>query len=293
MVRLHSTIALLALLGSIAMTGCNSFGRKQADAGNPASRARSDLKNPSAVFLAYGRMQERQGLLTEARESYGFVLKEKPESRDAMLGMARLDQLAGRSTEAEQRYQQVAEVHPNDPVVLEAIGQFLATEDRWDEAVPQLRQAAALAPDQAGTRFNLAIALAHTGAIEPARKEFQSTVGVATAHYNLGHILMEAGRHREAERELIAAIAANPDLEEAQTLLGELRGRANPDYRLVGSDSRQDAPRHEHAHAQRTTGPAARTSSWSPEERPTARKPQSGPQLTAAQREQLRNQSGY
>ncbi len=325
MPRLHRSIALAALLGACSAVGCNSLRTAASPQKAPETpvakvsekkseefqKAASKLENPSAVFLAYARMQERQGMVAQARQSYGFVLREQPDSRDAMLGLARLDQLADRHQEAEQRFQQVAQLHRDDATAQEALGQFYASRQRWNEAIPVLRRAANLAPDATSIRYNLGVSLAHAGDVEAARSHFVSTVGRAAAHYNLGHILMEEGRFEASERELIAAIQANPELEEAQTLLGELRAQRGDTQIASGGRTPSLAIRQTAAAAPRhPTRPTAvrdaqyrRPRTASPNEQfeplpswvPGARqlRPTGEGELSAAQREQLRNQSGY
>lgn len=184
--------------------------------------SRRSLTNPGRTHLAYARLQESWGNLDEARQSYRFVLGEDPRSVDAILGLARIDQLAGRTQEAEKGFQKALKINPRDPVVLAAAGEFYAAQKNWREAVRYLHEATQSAPHDTNYQFQLAVALARSGNIDHARPHFAWAVGDAEAHYNIGHILFEQGRFDEAERELSRAVAIKPELQQAQHLLDEL-----------------------------------------------------------------------
>ena len=104
----------------VALTGCASSGSRW----NPFARkddretavARKKLKDPHKLDLAYAKWQEQIGNVTEARERYQRVLHDEPHSIPAMLGLARLDQLAGHLAEAEQAYRKTLKSAPNDPL---------------------------------------------------------------------------------------------------------------------------------------------------------------------------------
>lgn len=182
-----------------------------------------EIKNPGKLHLKYAQWRERVGDLVEARESYELALNDNPKSTDAILGLARLDQLNNRTYEAEQRYLSVLKIKPNDPVVLDAVGQFYASQERWDKATSYLTQAVQAAPRETSHRFNLAVALAKSGRINEAMPHFSQTVGDAEAHYNVGYILSQRNDLVGAERHLLQAVVARPDLAQAQQMLDDVR----------------------------------------------------------------------
>jgi tetratricopeptide (TPR) repeat protein len=232
-----------------ASSGWNPFAsREKVDAKLPQltakdeeqfADAKEDLKDPIGLYLPLARLQESDGRLEEARRSYAFVLREDPRSKDGLLGLARLDQLAGRTLDAEERFQQVANAHPNDPHVVDALGQFYAAEQRWPEAARTLDRAARLDPEDATIQFHVAVATARTGDVDRARSHFARAVGPAEAHYNLGYVLFDEGRLDEAEREFIAAITKQPGLEQAQVMLGELRAERDEQLQLAQAASEE------------------------------------------------------
>jgi Tfp pilus assembly protein PilF len=210
----------------------------------PARLMRTDdkpkLKNPGKLHLAYARWQEQLGNIVEARESYELALGDDPKSIDAVLGLARLDQLNGRTAEAEQRYLKVLKLKPNDPNVLDAVGQFYASQERWNEAIGMLKQAMLIAPQATTYRYDLAVVLARSGRITESLPHFSRTVGDAEAHYNIGYILYEQGDLGSAERQFQQALLARPNLAEAQRMYDVVR--RDQAQRQMFADNRPPAP---------------------------------------------------
>lgn len=181
------------------------------------------LKQPVKTLVAAGKFQEHIGNVTGARESYELALGEDPKSADAVLGLARLDQLAGRHQEAEQGYRKAQKMHPNDPEILDSVGQFYASQERWTEAAATLTRAMQAAPEEKTIRHHLAISLARSGNTMAAMPHFARAVGDAEAHYNIGLILFEQGKVDDAQQQFLQAVIKRPDLEQAQYWLDEIR----------------------------------------------------------------------
>jgi tetratricopeptide (TPR) repeat protein len=218
------------LTASAALVGCttdhgtdNSPGAFAWHVHAGAPEDRDDLKNPTRLDLTYAQWQEQIGNLPAAEESYRRVLEERPDSVDAMIGLARLEQLAGRPESAERAYALAARSAPGNAQVLDALGQFYASEGRWQEAVKTHSLATQAAPANAVYRQHYAIALARSGKTGESLAHFKQAVGEAEGHYNLGYILYEQGRTELAEREFLQAVTLRPDLAAAQTMLDELR----------------------------------------------------------------------
>lgn len=221
-----------ALLFTLALVGCRSSGPMEPmsnlasrwmPGGPSGSTASSELKNPKNTHFWYARWQESIGNFEEARKSYQVVLGEDKKSVDAVIGLARIDQLSGRTREAEMGFEKALRMKPGEPKVLDAVGQFYASEKRWSEAVAKLNEAMLADPLKPEYQHHLAVALARSGNVEAAMPHFVKTVGDAQAHYNIGFILKEQGRLAEAEARLEQAVALEPELTEAQTLLTELK----------------------------------------------------------------------
>lgn len=211
----------------------NLWARWSPSSTRPAlSDAAKQLKHPTKVYLKYAEWQEEIGKLVEARKSYELVLGQNPKSVDAILGLARLDHLAGRVSQAEQGYLKAVRLKPNDPGVLDALGEFYVAEERWDQAIDVLNSAVLLSPDHSGYRYHLAVALAESGDVEGAIPHFARTVGEAEAHYNVGYILYEQGHKAAAKQQFQQALLKNPQLAQAQAMLDEL-GQSEDEQSLM------------------------------------------------------------
>jgi tetratricopeptide (TPR) repeat protein len=96
---------------------------------------------------------------------------------------------------------------------------------QWSDAVVSLRQALALAPDNAFTHLNLGTALFETGNSTAALEEFQAATrlspGLAKAHYGAGIVFEAASRDREAIASFTKAVDADPAAIEARMSLAD------------------------------------------------------------------------
>lgn len=179
--------------------------------------------NPVKVYLAYATWHEQSGNYQEARESYVKVLEKDRKNTDAMLGLARIDRVYGRETEADQQLKKALKYHPKDPKVLVAIGQVHASRHEWPEALEKMRMAHDLSPYDTVYDYHLAVVEARSGEIAPAIEHFTRSVGQAEAHFNIAVILNEKGDKTEAEAHLIKALKLKPELKQAQAVLASIR----------------------------------------------------------------------
>jgi Tfp pilus assembly protein PilF len=241
----YAGILTTGLLISFSLCGCASWssgltGHKHT--GNAALIAEKSkrLKDPAKLRLKYAQWQESIGDLTEAKDSYEFVLGEKPKSTDALLGMARIDLFTGRVNEAEQGFKKVLNLYPKNPQVLDAVGQFYSTQERWADSVELLTRASNAAPTDKTIRHHLGVALTKSGDPQAAIPHFSQTVGEAESHYNVGLILYELGKIDESEQFLVQAVTMKPDFQQAADWLAEIRH--NKGVKLVMAPTHQQLP---------------------------------------------------
>lgn len=183
-----------------------------------------ELGNGGRLHLKYAQWREDVGDLAEARESYGFALDENPESIDALIGLARVDQLSGRVDDAEAGYQAALKLRPDSAQAQHALGQFYSAQSRWQDALPLLQAAAQTEPDTKQYQQDLGIALVQNGHKDVAVLTFQRALSPAEAHYNVAYLLNENGQQTDAIEHLHQALKIDADLPPAQRLLAELTG---------------------------------------------------------------------
>lgn len=277
---------------SLTFAGCaapSGGGPTAALSQNKAPSTTKQLKNPKRLHLAHAKWQEQIGNAKAARESYEFVLDKDKKSVDAIVGLARLDQLAGRTDEAERGFLKALEIQPDSPTALSSAGQFYATHEQWEPAIKMLQAAVAAAPQDSAYEHQLAIVLARSGDIPGAREHFVRSVGDAESHYNIGYILKESGKLAAAEQEFMQALVKKPDLEEAQLLLEEIRQERQQGIALAANAS---TPGLSQAAVQTAYNPAGGT--LPPQAPPFAghRQPQSAQNGVAAHQQPHAPQSG-
>ncbi len=239
MTRFTILILMLGILTGCATSssGWPSFAKRGEDT-RQAKANRKKLKDPSKLDLAYAKWQEQLGNTTEARERYQRVLHDEPQSIEALLGLARMDQFAGRTAEAEQGFRKALKSSPNDPIVLDAFGQFYAAQEKWPQAIDILKQGVQIAPNDDTIRFHLAVATAKSGDLVTAKPLFVNSVGEAEAEYNLGLILHDQGKLDLAEQHFVQAVLKKPTLEQAQYWLSEIRVEKETKNVLAGTNNR-------------------------------------------------------
>lgn len=178
-------------------------------------RKYDDLKDPASLQVAYGKWQEQIGQHNEARSSYEKALKTNPKSTDAIIGLARLDQLSERFTQAEKGYQKAVTDSPQSTVALEALGLYYVSQKRYTEAIPCLQKAVQIDPLNKTYHYDLAIAYAGNNQHDVALTEMTKAVGEAVALYNIGYLLNEKGMQQEGNRYIQMALQKDPKLQPA------------------------------------------------------------------------------
>ncbi len=256
---LHKSLCLTAALIVFGLTGCASTGGgamtqvwqqvKTPFKGSMFAKT-DDLKNPTKTHLSYAKYKEETGELDEAQKSYEEVLKTSPKSIDAIVGLALIDQLAGRNFQAQKGYQKALQLNPNNPQALDAMGQFYASKGRWDNAVDLLTQAMLAGPNEPLYKFHLAVAKTKQGDVQGAIPLFTKTVGEAEGHFNIGRILLSDGKIAGAGQQFNLAYTKKPSLVEAKQLLQELKDQYPNEIQLAGatrSNARYEQERNQRA----------------------------------------------
>lgn len=203
-------------------------GKKSADSG-----ISPHLKLASATFL------EQRGARDEARQRYEELLAADTKSTDAVLGLARLDQVGGRAVEAEAGFQRAVRMENGSGRTLDALGQFYVDQKRWNDAISTIQKATLAAPNEKSYQFHYAIALAKSGQINESIPIFRTILEPAAVHYNIGVILHDRGDLVASEEQFTLALLENPRLQPAQQWLTDVRRER--ELQLVSANHRQQS----------------------------------------------------
>ncbi len=164
----------------------------------------------------------------QARKAFQQALGLDPSNRKAMFGLARVCDKEGDYATAEAGYREILKAAPNDAQVWYELGMCQARQRNWDQAVEALQRANQLSRSNPTYSSHLGWALARSGQYDAALAHFRRTVGLAKANYNLALMMDHLGYSDVCRRYLIAALNADPNLEEARSLLESLQPVSTP-----------------------------------------------------------------
>ncbi len=259
--RLACVGALLAACSGCMNSGAKAIGENPLTAwmrpkprleGPPPVQVPDKLVDERDLSIKYARWMVETGRLKEASEKYHSVLKKNPKDVEAIIGLAKIDDLTGRSAEAEAGYLRAVQISPDAAVPQCALGEYFASQKRWSEAIDCYNRAVLADPIDRKARFELAKALVHNGDVDGALPHFIRTVGDAEAHFNTALILKDEGQLREAEEQLRIAVAKKPELTQARLLLAEI---ARPQRRSITHDSEFQRASHAELMGSPASGP--------------------------------------
>jgi tetratricopeptide (TPR) repeat protein len=120
-----------------------------------------DASIPARLWLAEQAMDGRR--LADANVEIGRVLAVNPDQVDAISLQAAIAAIEDRTADADQLANRVLALRPGSGAVYRVIGQQLAGHYRFEEAVAQLRKAAAIEPDDPRTQAALGMHLLRVG----------------------------------------------------------------------------------------------------------------------------------
>ncbi len=192
-----------------------------------------------SIKRAQGHYEEGLADLDKDRQksfvSFQQAVKENPKHRDAHYSIAHIYAEQGKLPLAEQELREVLRIDPDFPEAYNYLGDVLAGQDRWQEAIRAYRKALGnrlyTTPDVAW--FNLGLALVHEGEMEGATQAFEDALLVSPPNVPRARVLLELGRAyyrlsfdhkaREALKRVTVLDKGGPYAGEADKLLERLR----------------------------------------------------------------------
>lgn len=190
------------------------------------------------LYTAAARLSQQNGRFKEAMDQYNRALEIDGQNRNALIGLARLNQRAERDDEALRLYQQANTHHPNDPVILNDLGLCYARRGETNAAVSALAGASKAAPDRGMYMNNLASVLVEAGRSDEATSHLTQIQGPANANYTVGYLLDRKGNREAASQYLRRALKLDPTMHNAAALL-----RKTSPQTTVAAKPKQSQPR--------------------------------------------------
>ena len=157
-------------------------------------------------------------------------LRKYPNEFSSHFNLASVLQTQNRVPEAIEHYQAALSIRP-DALALNSLGTAWQQLDRLPDAVECYEKALRLRPDYPDAHYNLGILLLRAGRAAAAVTHFEQVLRArpadADAHNDLGSALFMEGRVREAATEFRTALRLNPDHQNARDnlALAEERGK--------------------------------------------------------------------
>ncbi len=173
-----------------------------------------DVEARVRLAAAYGRL----GRLDTARDELGTVLSGDPGHPDALLALATMERLAGRTEAALEAYRRLIASDGSNEDLARAhfeAGSLLLEEERFEAAIGHLEEAAKRMPGIADVRLALASAQGRSGRFGEAAEQYGALIerapDLAEAHFGRALALLLAERDREALEALEESLARRPD----------------------------------------------------------------------------------
>ncbi len=172
------------------------------------------------IHKSQGYYQEGVASLSGDRQkafvSFQKSVQMNPNNKDARYALGHVYALQGKLTLAEEEFRSAIKIDEAFSEAYTYLGQVLASQNRWDEAIKAYRQALAnpLYPTPDLARFHLGRALAQQGDFQASMEALEDAVTVsppsvppAMTHLELGRVYYKMG-YRSRARETLTKVTA-------------------------------------------------------------------------------------
>ena len=240
-------MAILVWLGDVRLA------QGDAEAAEPLfARALSLYPDSLSARFGLARTALMRGEFEAAARGLEEILALEPSATAAHYPLGQAYLSLGESERAQEhlRQREAADIRPADPLMAaldrllesaqayETRGIEALNREDWDGAVAAFRRGLEIDPDDAELRHRLGTALYLRGDIRTARTELEQAAAEAPelpqAHYSLGVLLQDEGRHRQAAERFAAALRARSSYMEARLRLAfSLRRSGDPEGALA------------------------------------------------------------
>jgi tetratricopeptide (TPR) repeat protein len=231
-------VVAVAFVGGLA--GCSSHqGSVQQQQSAEPPRAASHKDEPKhdlqpSTCIALGQTSERsaempgrsaadqQHLREQARRAYQQALKLDPKSLDALSALGNLYVTMKDYPRALETFRKATELAPQKAGAWYELGMCQSRLKDWQPALIALQKSVELEPENRQFVHSYGYCLARAGKYDASIAVFSRLDGPATAHYNLGRMLLHMNEEPLARQHLQQALQIDKDLVAASDLLTQL-----------------------------------------------------------------------
>ncbi|HKR28669.1 MAG TPA: protein kinase [Acidobacteriaceae bacterium] len=167
------------------------------------------------VYVTLGHIHHSMGQHDLALEEFQHAYSIDPKNAQALVGMAHVDEDAGKLADAETLLRKAADLQPNDWDGYNNLARFLQRHGNYSQAIAQYKRALQLAPDNAQVLLNLGAAYINTGDAKlypEAESTLRKSISLNPsfgAYANLGVLYQNQARYRDAADATTKALALN------------------------------------------------------------------------------------
>lgn len=236
----RTTLLRPSYVPALVWLGDMHLDRGQTDAARAAfDRAVAQEPDSAAARFGAGRAAMAARDYAAAVAHFEQALRTDPTATAIHYPLAMAYRQTGQGTKAEALLQrrgtvapamadpllQVAEVVLDSAVSHEAVGMQALRRQDWAGAIQAFRRGLEVAPGDPSLRYWMASAMIASGDAAGAEREFTEVVrqhpDYARAHFSLGAIADQRGRHQEALQSYAAAVRHAPNMPDARLRLAE------------------------------------------------------------------------
>lgn len=171
------------------------------------------------THYAAGQLAETQDAAGRAEEQYKKALSLDAKHKDSMYRLGVLYAKQRRFGEAMEAWNHYLKATNGDPTGYANLGFCLELAGRSDEAEAAYLRGIKKDPVNAPCRVNYGLMLARHGKFNEGMLEMQAVLPESAVRYNLASVYESLGRREQAKVEYKKALAADPQMKEAQARL--------------------------------------------------------------------------
>jgi len=213
--------------------------------------AKDDPKSLPRLRIAFAKFKEDEAKALErepelqfkvrdqARMLYQEALQFDANCLDAYRGLGRVYVDLSDFDRAQETFKKAIAKFPKESVFWFELGQLHNRRKEFPEAIECLNKALQMDPENRVYITTLGFTLARTGQTEQGMVLLTRSMGLASAHYNVGRMLLHLQRTDEGMNHIRQAAQLNPNLAGARQLLGELDQGAGAGARQLPGEQDQ------------------------------------------------------
>lgn len=210
-----------------------AVGRIQEATGEIWAARQMVVRNKEIDYIQ-GRVFEAQGRVAEARELYAGIIDKREQyppadphiQKNTMYGLGRLAMAAGQYELAQNYYEQIVNVLPDDAYAHFQYSVSLGMKDRFELALAEMEKAVELAPEDVFLRYRLGDLFRSQRKVDEAIAQFERmlelTEEVTTPRLRLAELFLERGDEDKARTNIEIALKVSPESGDVQETAGQV-----------------------------------------------------------------------